>query len=75
MTAQLHEKLLYEGEATSMAFCPPLPESHPRIVVLSEEEVRDGNVDDDNRTKKHNVNALGWQHLPGRENEFEGDDL
>ena len=31
MTAQIHEKLIYEGEETSMAFCPPLPENHPRI--------------------------------------------
>ena len=46
MTAQVHEDLIYEGEKTSMAFCPPLPATHPRIVELSEEEARDNNVDE-----------------------------
>ncbi len=32
MTAQVHEKLIFEGEETSMAFCPPLPDHHPRII-------------------------------------------
>jgi hypothetical protein len=32
MTAQVHERLIFEGEETSMAFCPPLPENHPRIL-------------------------------------------
>ena len=31
MTAQMHELLIYEGEDTSMAFCPPIPTHHPRI--------------------------------------------
>lgn len=31
MTAQVHERLIIDGEETSMAFCPPLPEQHPRI--------------------------------------------
>lgn len=31
MTAQVPEELILDGERTSMAFCPPLPESHPRI--------------------------------------------
>src|SRR5438552_11429156 len=31
MTAQLHEKLILDGEEVSMAFTPPLPEDHPRI--------------------------------------------
>ena len=34
MTAQAHENLVYEGEQTSMASCPPLPGDHPRIVAL-----------------------------------------
>lgn len=33
MTAQAHEKLIYDGEETSMAFCPPVPE-HSRIVKV-----------------------------------------
>lgn len=39
MTAQLHEQLILEGKETSMAFCPPLPEGHPRIIELTEEEI------------------------------------
>jgi len=40
MTAQIHEKLIFEGEATSMAFCPPIPANHPQIVVLTDEQVQ-----------------------------------
>lgn len=40
MTAQIHEDLIYNGEELSMAFCPPLPEGHPRIKTLSDEEVK-----------------------------------
>jgi hypothetical protein len=32
MTAQIHEELIFNGKATSMAFCPPLPAHHARIV-------------------------------------------
>jgi tetratricopeptide (TPR) repeat protein len=32
MTAQAHERLIYNGEDTSMACCPDLPRHHPRIV-------------------------------------------
>jgi len=38
MTAQIHENLILDGERTSMAFCPPLPENHPRIVGVGFEE-------------------------------------
>lgn len=38
MTAQAHELLIVEGKETSMAFCPPLPESHPKLEELSTEE-------------------------------------
>ena len=31
MTAQAHEKLIIDGEQTSMAYCPPLPSDDPRI--------------------------------------------
>ena len=31
MTAQVGERLILDGVETSMAFCPPLPEGHPRI--------------------------------------------
>jgi hypothetical protein len=34
MTAQIHERLIFEGEETSMAFCPPLPQGHPRIIPI-----------------------------------------
>jgi hypothetical protein len=33
MTAQIHEVLFIDGEKLSMAFCPPLPMDHPRIVA------------------------------------------
>jgi hypothetical protein len=36
VTAQIHELLVLNGEWTSMAFAPPLPENHPRIGVASE---------------------------------------
>jgi len=41
MTAQFHEILILDGEETSMAFCPPLPDNHPGLRYLSEEEVRE----------------------------------
>jgi len=43
MTAQEHEKLIYNGEETSMAFCPPIPnpEIDPRFEELSDEEVQE----------------------------------
>ena len=41
MTAQEHEKLIYEGEESSMAFCPPLPENDPRIKELDEYEIEE----------------------------------
>ena len=31
MTAQAHERIIYEGEQMGMAFCPPLPDNHPRL--------------------------------------------
>jgi uncharacterized Zn-finger protein len=31
VTAQVHEELIYEGERTSMACAPEIPEGHPRI--------------------------------------------
>jgi hypothetical protein len=34
MTAQIHERLILDGQDTSMAFCPPLPEGHPRIISI-----------------------------------------
>jgi len=39
MTAQFHEKLIYEEEKLSMAFCPPLPENDPRIRELKDDEI------------------------------------
>lgn len=31
MTAQAHENLILDGEATTMMTCPPLPHDHPRV--------------------------------------------
>jgi hypothetical protein len=42
MTAQMHEKLIDEGNETSMAYCPPLPSDQPRIQRRLPEE-RDPN--------------------------------
>jgi hypothetical protein len=42
MTAQIHERLILDGEETSMACCPALPEGHPRIV---EKDRRQGDDD------------------------------
>ena len=39
MTAQIHEKLILDFEETSMAFCPPLPKGHPRILQPGPERV------------------------------------
>jgi hypothetical protein len=49
MTAQTREKLILDGIETSMAFCPPVPEDHPRIEELSPEDL--GRVDEANRGK------------------------
>lgn len=38
MTGQIHEKLIIDGEKTSMAYCPPIPEEHPRIVPSYSDE-------------------------------------
>lgn len=39
MTAQIHERLILDGEETSIAFCPPVPASHPRIFEPDPKEV------------------------------------
>lgn len=39
MTAQVHERLILDGQESSMAFCPPLPKEHPRIFKTSPDEV------------------------------------
>lgn len=41
MTAQVHEKLIYEGKESSMAFCPPFPENDPRIKELKDNEIHE----------------------------------
>jgi len=38
MTAQIHERLILDGEETSMAFCPPLPGAHPGFYEPSPDE-------------------------------------
>jgi hypothetical protein len=45
MTAQIHERLILDGVETSMAFCPPLPESHSRVVEIDPKEAKDGDLD------------------------------
>ena len=48
MTAQMHERLIFNGEDTSMACCPDLPYKHPRIVRTDPaEQARDGDLKSD----------------------------
>ena len=39
MTAQVHEKIRYQGKRMRLASCPHFPEDHPRINEVSEEEI------------------------------------
>ncbi len=39
MTAQIHEKIIYEGKEMEMAFCPPLPKNDPRIQELKDNDI------------------------------------
>jgi hypothetical protein len=39
MTAQAHEQLILDGRHTSMAFCPPLPDGHPRLIPATPESI------------------------------------
>lgn len=34
MTAQIPERLILDGHETPMAFCPPLPKGHPRLIQI-----------------------------------------
>lgn len=45
MTAQIYEKVILDGKVTSMAFCPPLPEGHPRIFEPDPDEVAEDDRD------------------------------
>lgn len=45
MTAQIHERLILDGEETSMAFCPPLPGGHPRLVDVAPDQSADDEED------------------------------
>lgn len=45
MTAQIHERLVYEGEDTSMAICPPIPKKHPRILLRDKDEIKSDEMD------------------------------
>jgi hypothetical protein len=47
MTAQFHENLILNGTKTSMAYCPDLPERHPRLLDRHAEGLPgdDGDVD------------------------------
>ena len=49
MTAQVHEKIRYQGKRMRLASCPHFPEDHPRISEVSEEEIE--KLAMDNRTE------------------------
>ncbi|PWQ98840.1 hypothetical protein [Leucothrix pacifica] len=38
MTAQVHEVLIIDGQETSMAFCPPLPENDSRVIESKDDD-------------------------------------
>jgi hypothetical protein len=42
MTAQVYEKLMLDGQQTSMACCPSLPKGHPRIREINPAEMAEG---------------------------------
>jgi hypothetical protein len=39
MTHQLHENIIYDGNDLSMTTCPKIPLDHPRVIVLTDEEI------------------------------------
>ncbi len=41
MTAQIHEKIRYQGKRMGLATCPDFPVNHPRIMCLSEQEIEE----------------------------------
>lgn len=45
MTAQIHERLILDGEETTMASCPPLPRGHPRLVEGAPDQPADDEED------------------------------
>ncbi|MBT4361936.1 MAG: hypothetical protein HOD11_13310 [Candidatus Marinimicrobia bacterium] len=42
MTAQVHEKIRYQGKRMRLASTPPFPTNHPKIIMLTDEEFRVG---------------------------------
>jgi len=46
LTAQVHEKIRYQGKRMRLASCPHFPEDHPRISEVSEEEIEKLALDD-----------------------------
>lgn len=44
MTAQVLENLILDGQATSIAFCPPLPLNDSRVVALKYDEIDGGGI-------------------------------
>ena len=46
MTAQVHEKIRYQGKRMRLASCPHFPEDHPRINEASEEDIMKHAMDD-----------------------------
>jgi hypothetical protein len=41
MTAQVHEKIRYQGKRMGLASCPSFPGDHPRIIKSSEDEIEE----------------------------------
>ena len=43
MTAQVDEILIFDGNKTSITFHPPLPDSHPGIIKVNNQDIRNNN--------------------------------
>ncbi len=46
MTAQVHEKIRYQGKRMRLASCPHFPEDHPRINEASDDDIMKLAMDD-----------------------------
>lgn len=59
MTAQIHETLILDGKSTSMAFCPPLPDGHERLKVLTPRELK-AMQEESRKSSAFSASALIW---------------
>jgi hypothetical protein len=67
MTAQVDERLILNGENVGMSFCPDLPEGHPRVVELSDEEANQRTDATGDATYRSMIlhSTACWRHYRG----------